>query len=326
MNRNMNKIIMSKILALSLIFLLSSCSDDATLSEINGKTMGTTYSVKVVTDADINVTKIEIDKRLNEINKVFSNWDPQSELSLLDSEPANTWIEVSDELLFVLTESKKIMQQTDGAFDPGIGRLIDIWGFGPKRVEQKPDRSQIEDMVALSSLRNLYIENNKIKKDIDIHINLSAIAKGYAVDEIAELLRVKGFEDFLVEIGGEVIASGENIDQEWTVGIENPNSQMSIPITLINQAIATSGNYRNFFIWEGEKYDHIIEPSSGLPIRSDLASVSVIHPQTMMADAYATAMMVMGSERSKELAEQLNLSVILILNEEREFKQIKINL
>jgi len=317
---------MSKILALSLIFLLSSCSDDATLSEINGKTMGTTYSVKVVTDADINVTKIEIDKRLNEINKVFSNWDPQSELSLLDSEPANTWIEVSDELLFVLTESKKIMQQTDGAFDPGIGRLIDIWGFGPKRVEQKPDRSQIEDMVALSSLRNLYIENNKIKKDIDIHINLSAIAKGYAVDEIAELLRVKGFEDFLVEIGGEVIASGENIDQEWTVGIENPNSQMSIPITLINQAIATSGNYRNFFIWEGEKYDHIIEPSSGLPIRSDLASVSVIHPQTMMADAYATAMMVMGSERSKELAEQLNLSVILILNEEREFKQIKINL
>jgi thiamine biosynthesis lipoprotein len=288
--------------------------------------MGTTYSVKVVTDADINVTKIEIDKRLNEINKVFSNWDPQSELSLLDSEPANTWIEVSDELLFVLTESKKIMQQTDGAFDPGIGRLIDIWGFGPKRVEQKPDRSQIEDMVALSSLRNLYIENNKIKKDIDIHINLSAIAKGHAVDEIAELLRVKGFEDFLVEIGGEVIASGENIDQEWTVGIENPNSQMSIPITLINQAIATSGNYRNFFIWEGEKYDHIIEPSSGLPIRSDLASVSVIHPQTMMADAYATAMMVMGSERSKELAEQLNLSVILILNEEREFKQIKINL
>jgi len=317
---------MSKILALTLIFLLSSCSDDATFSEINGKTMGTTYSVKVVTDADINVTKIEIDKRLNEINKVFSNWDPQSELSLLDSEPANTWIEVSDELLFVLTESKKIMQQTDGAFDPGIGRLIDIWGFGPKRVEQKPDRSQIEDMVALSSLRNLYIENNKIKKDIDIHINLSAIAKGYAVDEIAELLRVKGFEDFLVEIGGEVIASGENIDQEWTVGIENPNSQMSIPITLINQAIATSGNYRNFFIWEGEKYDHIIEPSSGLPIRSDLASVSVIHPQTMMADAYATAMMVMGSERSKELAEQLNLSVILILNEEREFKQIKINL
>jgi len=317
---------MSKILALTLIFLLSSCSDDATFSEINGKTMGTTYSVKMVTDTDINVTKIEIDKRLNEINKVFSNWDPQSELSLLDSEPANTWIEVSDELLFVLTESKKIMQQTDGAFDPGIGRLIDIWGFGPKRVEQKPDRSQIEDMVALSSLRNLYIENNKIKKDIDIHINLSAIAKGYAVDEIAELLRVKGFEDFLVEIGGEVIASGENIDQEWTVGIENPNSQMSIPITLINQAIATSGNYRNFFIWEGEKYDHIIEPSSGLPIRSDLASVSVIHPQTMMADAYATAMMVMGSERSKELAEQLNLSVILILNEEREFKQIKINL
>jgi len=322
----MNKIIMSKISAISLIFLLSSCGNNATLKQIDGKTMGTTYSVKVVSDSDLNISKIEIDKRLNEINKVFSNWDPQSELSLLDKEPIDKWIEVSDELLFVLNESKNIMQQTGGAFDPGIGRLIDIWGFGPKRVDQKPERHQIKETLRLTSLSMLDISNGKINKSIDIHINLSAIAKGYAVDQIAELLRGKGVENFLVEIGGEVIASGENIDHKWTVGIENPDSQDAIPVTLKDMAIATSGNYRNFFIWEGEKYNHIINPTSGLPIKSDLASVSVMHPQTMMADAYATAMMVLGSDKSIELARQLNLSIILILSEENDFKLVKINL
>ena len=317
---------MPKILSLCLIFLLTSCSNDATLRQIDGKTMGTTYSVKVVSGSELRVTKEEIDERLKEINKVFSNWDPYSELSLLDSEPVNEWVQASDELIFVLNESKKIMHKTAGAFDPGIGRVIDIWGFGPRRVDEMPDRNEIEDAVKLSSLTNLVIGNTKIKKTVDIHINLSAIAKGYAVDEIAELLKRKGITDFLVEIGGEVVALGKNIEQQWTVGIEMPNSESAIPITLNNKAIATSGNYRNFFIWEGEKYNHIIEPGTGLPVRSDLASVSVIHPQTMIADAYATAMMVMGSERSIVLAKQLDLSIILILNGDQGYKQIKINL
>ncbi len=288
--------------------------------------MGTTYSVKVVSGSELRVTKEEIDERLKEINKVFSNWDPYSELSLLDSEPVNEWVQASDELIFVLNESKKIMHKTAGAFDPGIGRVIDVWGFGPRRVDVMPDRNEIEDAVRLSSLTNLVIGNTKIKKTVDIHINLSAIAKGYAVDEIAELLKRKGITDFLVEIGGEVVALGKNIEQQWTVGIEMPNSESAIPITLNNKAIATSGNYRNFFIWEGEKYNHIIEPGTGLPVRSDLTSVSVIHPQTMIADAYATAMMVMGSERSIVLAKQLDLSIILILNGDQGYKQIKINL
>lgn len=317
---------MPKILSLCLIFLLSSCSNDATLRQIDGKTMGTTYSVKFVSGSELRVTKEDIDDRLKEINKVFSNWDPYSELSLLDSEPVNEWVQASDELIFVLNESKKIMHKTAGAFDPGIGRVIDVWGFGPRRVDVMPDRNEIEDAVRLSSLTNLVIGNTKIKKTVDIHINLSAIAKGYAVDEIAELLKRKGVTDFLVEIGGEVVALGKNIEQQWTVGIEMPNSESAIPIILNNKAIATSGNYRNYFIWEGEKYNHIIDPGTGLPVRSDLASVSVIHPQTMIADAYATAMMVMGSESSIELAKQLDLSIILILNGDQSYKQIKINL
>ncbi|HIL42261.1 MAG TPA: FAD:protein FMN transferase, partial [Gammaproteobacteria bacterium] len=163
----MNKIIMPKILSLCLIFLLTSCSNDATLRQIDGKTMGTTYSVKVVSGSELRVTKEEIDERLKEINKVFSNWDPYSELSLLDSEPVNEWVQASDELIFVLNESKKIMHKTAGAFDPGIGRVIDVWGFGPRRVDVMPDRNEIEDAVRLSSLTNLVIGNTKIKKTVD---------------------------------------------------------------------------------------------------------------------------------------------------------------
>ena len=317
---------MSNILLALLISLLVSCGNQATLKEINGKTMGTTYSVKIVSDSELNISKNEIDNRLKEINKVFSNWDSQSEISLLDSKPSGKWINVSDELLFVLQESVNIMQQTEGAFDPGIGRLIDIWGFGPKRVENKPDRKKIKEALQESSLSNLQISNEGIKKDIDIHINLSAIAKGYAVDEIAQILRNKGIDNFLVEIGGEVVASGKNFDNDWVVGVERPESQGAIAITLNNNAIATSGNYRNFFIWEGEKYNHIIDPTSGLPVKSDLASVSVIHPKTMIADAYATAMMIMGSDRAIDLANKLNLSIILILSEDMGFKEVKLNL
>jgi len=317
---------MPNILVIFFIFLLSSCSEEATLSEINGKTMGTTYSVKVVSESELNVSKIEIENRLDEINRIFSNWDPKSEISLLDSLPSGAWVSASDELRFVLQESVNIMHQTDGVFDPGIGRLIDIWGFGPKPVKQKPNREMIKEALQNSSLLNLDISNEGIKKNIDIHINLSAIAKGYAVDEIAKILINKGQENFIVEIGGEVFAYGEGLDKEWTVGIEKPNSQQVIAIELNNMAIATSGNYRNFFIWEGEKYNHIIDPTSGLPVKSDIASVSVIHPKTMIADAYATAMIVMGSNRAIDLANKLNLSIVLIYSEEQDFKEVKINL
>jgi thiamine biosynthesis lipoprotein len=154
---------------------------------------------------------------------------------------------------------------------------------------------------------------------------LSAIAKGFGVDQVARLLKKHQVKDFLVEIGGEVIASGKQIDRHWTLGIEQPNSAEPITMVLNNQAIATSGNYRNYFVWEGKRYMHILTPSSGLPANTDLASVSVLNTQAIMADAYATAMMVMGSEKATELAKQLNLSVVLILNQQHDFKVVKIN-
>ncbi len=312
-----------KLYKLIAIFLfLTSCADND-VSVISGKTMGTTYMVKAVNST---VSKTTIDNRLWQINNTFSNWDSASELSKLNSAPVNKWIDVSNDLYLVLAQAKKINQQTQGFFDPGIGKLIDLWGFGAVSSSIKPTRKAVEESKIEASIDNLVLDNNKVKKLKDISINLSAIAKGYGVDEIARLLANNGVDSFMIEIGGEVFARGSNLGSNWVVGIEMPNNQTPIAIKLKNDAVASSGDYRNYFIWEGKKYMHIINPNTGLPAKTDLSSVSVINSKTMLADAYATAMMAMGSEKAQSLANKLNLKTIMILNEEHSYKILKVNL
>jgi thiamine biosynthesis lipoprotein len=268
----------------------------------------------------------KIDDRLIQINQIFSTWNTKSELSIVNQQSIGEWIKVSDELFYVLKTAKEIHQQTDGYFDPGIGHLLDTWGFSANKQSQKPSQIEIYKAFINSSIRYLIFQdgsNKAIKKTRDIHIDLSAIAKGYGVDAIVKLLNT---QNYLVEIGGEVRSGGSNNGKLWTLGIEHPNKATPITITLKNKAIATSGNYRHYFIWQGKRYMHILNPHTGLPANSDLASVSIIHPQTMLADAYATAMMAMGSQRAIALAKQLGLSVILILDQQAHFKVIKINL
>ncbi len=312
-----------KLYKLIAIFLfLTSCADND-VSVISGKTMGTTYMVKAVNST---VSKTTIDNRLWQINNTFSTWDSASELSKLNNAPVNKWIDISNDLYLVLAQAKKINQQTQGFFDPGIGKLIDLWGFGAVSSSIKPTRKAVEESKIEASIDNLVLDNNKVKKLKDISINLSAIAKGYGVDEIARLLANNGVDSFMIEIGGEVFARGSNLGSNWVVGIEMPNNQTPIAIKLKNDAVASSGDYRNYFIWEGKKYMHIINPNTGLPAETDLSSVSVINSKTMLADAYATAMMAMGSEKAQRLANKLNLKTIMILNKEHSYKILKVNL
>jgi thiamine biosynthesis lipoprotein len=314
---------MLRALLISIFLGLSACGGNQPAQVITGSTMGTTYTIKTT---DSSVSKLQIEQVLDQVNKTFSTWNPESELSLLNLKPTDQWIDVSNELFFVLNQSKKVYQQTQGYFDPGIGRLIDVWGFGVTKVVQKPSRIKVNELLPLSSIRYLQLNNGQVKKTKDVHINLSAIAKGFGVDQVARLFKKHQVKNFLVEVGGEVIASGKQRDQHWMLGIERPNNAEPIAMVLNNQAIATSGNYRNYFVWEGERYMHILTPSNGLPANTDLTSVSVLNQQTMMADAYATAMMAMGSEKATELAKRLNLSVVLILNQQQDFKVVKINL
>ena len=308
-----------------ILFLLSGCFENESVEQIKGESMGTSYSINVL--GDERIEQDIIDRRLVEINDTFSTWQDDSELSKLNRASVDEWIDVSSELYSMLKQSEEIYQQTDGYFDPGIGRLIDLWGFGASggRTEA-PKREEIEQAFENSSIRYLLMEDGRVKKTRNIHINLSAIAKGYAVDEIARLIKMSGIKNFLVEIGGEVIASGSNRGDDWVVGVERPDNKAPIPIVLKDASISTSGNYRNYFIWEGKKYMHIFNPSTGLPANNDLSSVSVIHPQSAMSDAYATAMMAMGSMKAIELANKLKLTALLITIKEDNNQIIKINL
>ena len=308
-----------------ILFLLSGCFENESVEVIKGESMGTSYSINVL--GDERIEQDIIDRRLVEINNTFSTWQDDSELSKLNRAHVDEWIDVSSELYSMLKKSEEIYQQTDGYFDPGIGRLIDLWGFGASggRTEA-PKREEIEKAFENSSIRYLLMENGRVKKTRNIHINLSAIAKGYAVDEVASLIKMSGIKNFLVEIGGEIVASGSNRGDDWVVGVERPDNKAPIPIVLKDASIATSGNYRNYFIWEGKKYMHIFNPETGLPANNDLSSATVIHPQSAMSDAYATAMMAMGSVKAIELANKLKLTALLITIKEDNNQIIKINL
>ncbi len=297
---------MQKSILIIFIFLnLSGCAPSSTVDKIGGQTMGTTYTIK---SQGGQVDQAQIEQRLKQISQIFSSWDKNSELSKLNNQPLHKPILLSSELSKVLSESILIHQQTQGFFDPGLGRLIDIWGFGAPEVHEKPSRKIIAQALLNASISQITLKADKLTKKADVQLNLSAIAKGYALDEVAKLLTAQGAERFMLEIGGEVKAKGS-----WNIGIEAPVGQAPIKIELIDSSIATSGNYRQHFIWKGEHYAHILDPHTGLPVASDLFSASVIHPSNLRADAYATAMMAMGSNKAAKLARQLKLKTVLIL-------------
>ena len=297
---------MPKLLSIFVFLGLSACQPIAQTEKVAGHTMGTTYTVKAQTKM---LDQQAIERRLSQINQIFSSWDQNSELSVLNRQAINHSVELSDEMDFVLTQTLGLHEQTKGFFSPAMGTLIDLWGFGVNPVERHPEQLMIEQALAKSSIQQLALSGSKFEKKTDFQLNLSAIAKGYAVDEIAKLLKNQNIERFMVEIGGEIKAQGS-----WSVGIETPTGQAPIAVSLVDESIATSGNYRQYFVWKGKRYAHILDPHTGLPVDSDLFSASVIHTSSMLADAYATAMMAMGRDKAVKMAQRLNLKTVLILN------------
>ena len=296
---------MPKLLTIFVFLGLSACQPINQTEKISGHTMGTAYTIIAQTN---QLDQQAIDQRLNQISQVFSSWDQNSELSALNRQAINTPKDVSAEMGFVLAQAINLHKQTAGFFNPAMGELIDIWGFGVSPVERNPSQLEVEQALERSSMTRLALSGLKFVKTADVQLNLSAIAKGYAVDEIAKLLKKQNIEKFMVEIGGEIKTQGS-----WSVGIETPTGQAPIAIDLADESIATSGNYRQYFVWKAKRYAHILDPHTGLPVDSDLFSVSVIHPSNMLADAYATAMMAMGKDKAIKMAQRLNLKTVFVL-------------
>ncbi len=290
---------------------------------VQGRTMGTIYTIKFISPQKQSMAlwQKKIDARLQQINAGLSMYDPESDISRFNRTAAGRPFRLSKDFSQVLRTADRVYRLTSGAWDGTIKPLVDLWGFGTQDIiTVLPDPAAIQKALSRTGFHHLTLNKNTLLKKIPgITLDLGSIAKGYGVDAIALLLTEAGIENFLVEIGGELYGSGVNRHRKpWSVGITPPGStekgqRFYKIITLDNTAIATSGNYRNFFTIQGKTYSHIIDPKTGFPVDNQVVSASVIAGNCTFADALATALMVMDPADSLALVNRLENVECLII-------------
>ncbi|MGO1658998.1 MAG: FAD:protein FMN transferase [Marinobacter sp.] len=313
---------------------LAGCSfqPDEKIWEIAGPVFGTTYHISVVLPEDrerLEALAEGIDNVLDGVDASMSTWRDDSELSKLNRlEDQSDWIPVSEPLFEVLARSDEISRLTDGAFDITIGPVVNLWGFGPNaRPEHIPSDEALASALAATGFENLQLQADPpaVKAVKPQYIDLSAIAKGYGVDVVARYLDSEGVKAYLVEIGGEVRTQGKKPDDSvWKLAIEQPaeggEHTVNRIVTLPSMALATSGDYRNYYESQGQRFSHTIDPRTGKPIAHNLASVTVIADDSMSADALATGFTAMGYERAITLATRENIPAYFIIRTESGFE------
>lgn len=300
------------------------------LVSFSGPTMGTRYLVSLAPESeptnwppDLHEVQQQVDERLAEINRQMSTYDSESELSRFNRLNSDDWFEVSAETAEVVAAALEIAVRTSGAFDPTVGPVVNLWGFGP-------DKSRFEiptdDAIAAALARvghekvSARTDPPALKKSLpEVYLDLSGIAKGYASDAVSALLDELGFANTMVEIGGEICTRGAKTDgTPWCIGVEQPDHhdrRVHSAVNLVNAGMATSGDYRNFFQQQGIRYSHTIDPATGRPVQHSLAAVSIIASTCMEADALATAVLVMGDKRGYDWCQEENVAAMFLVRQ-----------
>lgn len=299
---------------------------------LTGPTMGTRYMVKVLSDdgwtmEERNNLAETIKRALEVVNQKMSTYVPDSELSRFNQSDSTQPFPISADTMRVFDLALEVSEKSDGAFDVTVGPLVNAWGFGPEgQPEEIPSDAEIADLQERVGYEFLTIDPDRgtIRKAIpELYCDLSAVAKGFGVDEVARLVEELGYSNYLVEIGGEIRCRGQNADGVvWRIAIERPESGRRVAqrvVALEDAAMASSGDYRNYYERDGERLSHTIDPRTGRPIAHKLAAVSVINDECAVADAYATAIMVLGPDEGYALAEAENLAALLIVREGEDF-------
>ncbi|GAC36029.1 thiamine biosynthesis lipoprotein [Paraglaciecola psychrophila 170] len=295
--------------------------------------MGTTYNIKFVTvdKLDEKILKEQIDQLLLDINQLMSTYIKDSELSQFNQWKSIEPFPMSLQTIEVLKEAKRLGKISGGLLDVTVGPLVNLWGFGPQsRPEKIPSDKLIQATRQLVGLEKLIIGPTWASKtNPNLYVDLSTIAKGYAVDQITLLLQTYKIENLLVEIGGEMRLSGVKASGEaWKIAIEKPEAEQRTAqeiISIGDNAVATSGDYRIYYEQDGVRYSHLIDPNTGYPITHNVVSVTVIHPSSMTADGLATALIVMGKEKALALADKYDIAVLLITKEKDGFNEYTSN-
>lgn len=326
-------------LTLLFVFFLGACQPQSSpLNQLvfSGPIMGTDYRVTVIVEGQhkeqiVKQLEASVVAAMDGVNQSMSNYLSDSELSQFNRLAADQTQLISDEFAAVVKEALEISELSAGAFDITLGKAIDAWGFGPEgSINKQPTAQKLSELKARVGYQNLILEDNTLSKRIDgIELSLSAIAKGYAVDQVARALKQQGINDFLVNIGGELRSSGKSLDGKlWRVGIEKPHILGGIQrvAKLDNQAIATSGDYRNYLVIDNQRFSHTIDPATLSPVYHKLALVSVIADKASTADALATALLAMGEIRAWEFVKLHDLAAYLVIRGQADNQyQIKIS-
>lgn len=307
------------LLIIGTIYVLARNSRATEFQKDNGLIFGTVYGITYQYDRDI---KEEIDSLLHRFDNSLSTFNKQSTISLINS---NRSMSTDSFFVNVFKRSMEISQATDGAFDITVAPLVNAWGFGFKKGKF-PDKAMVDSLMQITGFHKVHLSENKevVKDDPRIMLDCSAVAKGYAVDVVAGYLRSLGISNFMVDIGGEVVVSGTNLErQNWKIGINRPiddslsvNEELQTILSITDKAMATSGNYRNYYYKDGKKYAHTIDPGTGYPVQHNILSATVIAKDCMTADALATSFMVMGLEKAEAfLSKHPEVDVYFILTD-----------
>lgn len=271
-----------------------------------GFVFGTVYNITYESDKDLQK---EIEAELQKVDNSLSPFNPTSVISKINR---NESVEVDDMFAEVFNLAEKISAETDGAFDITVAPMVNAWGFGFK-TGNMPDSRQLDSLRAIVGFHKVALENGRVvKKNRRTMLDCSAIAKGYGCDVVARFLQGKGIKNYMVEIGGEIVTCGVN-DQRmpWKIGVTKPtddslsvNEELQTVLNVTNKAMATSGNYRNFYYKNGKKYAHTIDPKTGCPVQHNILSATVLADDCATADAYATSFMVLGLDKAKKVLEK----------------------
>lgn len=302
---------------------LMGCFNSAeTVSEIYGTTMGSTYSIKWVgTDSTPEPAqlKLEVDQVLEEFESIASTWRPESQLSRFNAAPAGTCQNMPQPILDLVILGEQLHEQSGGSFDLTLGPLMRLWGFHGDNDLRVPNEQQLAETIANTGHQYLHVRGQQLCKDRQLELDISGLAAGYMVDDVAERLIAMGIESYMVELTGELKADGTKPDgSPWRIGIEEPRdasrvAQLVLPLR--GYGVSTSGDYRNYFEQQGKRYSHTFDPSSGKPVLQDLAAVTVLHPSAAWADGLSTILLVKGAQNGWDYAMEHELPALFVIRQ-----------
>lgn len=315
--------------ALALLWLSGCSENDRPLESpvhLDGEIFGTFYQVTIgdpLTQGRAQELEAGFKAELDSVDAAMSTYRDDSELVAFNQAPLNEWQPLSNELIDVLAISRAVAEQSDGAFDVTVGNLVNLWSFGPgARPHEIPDDEVLAARLAEVGYDAVDVDTTlmQARRTRDVFVDLSGVAKGHGTDRVGAYLDQQGIENYLVNIGGEMLARGYRDDEQtpWRVGIETPQSgapEAQHIVPLHDMSVATSGDYRNYYEVDGQRFSHTIDPRTGRPVTHRLASVTVIHPSNAWADAWATALLVVGEEDAVRMALDNELKVLLLVSD-----------